>query len=71
MHLGLTVSSQCAEERSYDMSSILRFIKEEEGAEVVEVGIWMALVVAASIGTIALIGPKILASFTSVNGSLP
>ena len=53
------------------MSSMLRFIKEEEGAEVVEVGIWMALIVAASIGTIALIGPKILASFTSVNGSLP
>ena len=53
------------------MSSILRFIKEEEGAEVVEVAIWLALVIAASIGTIALIGPKMLASFTSVNGSLP
>ena len=57
--------------RSYDMSGMFRFIKEEEGAEVVEVAIWLALVIAASIGTIALIGPKILASFTSVNGSLP
>ena len=53
------------------MSSILRFIKEEEGAEVVEVGIWLSLIVAASIGTIALIGPKIKAAFVSVNGSLP
>ena len=53
------------------MSSILQFIKEEEGAEVVEVGIWLALIVAASIGTIALIGPKIKTAFVNVNGSLP
>ena len=53
------------------MSSILRFIKEEEGAEIVEVGIWLALVVAASVAIIALIGPKILAAFTLVNTNLP
>ena len=71
MHLGLTVRAQCAEERSYDMSSMLRFIKEEEGAEIVEVGIWLALIVAGSVAIIALIGPKILAAFTLVNTSLP
>jgi pilus assembly protein Flp/PilA len=64
--LGLTVSSQF-EERSFEMSSILQFIKEEEGAEVVEVGIWLALIVALSIGTIALIGPKVKQAFVDVN----
>jgi Flp pilus assembly pilin Flp len=53
------------------MSSILQFIKEEEGAEIVEVGIWLALAVAASIAVIALIGPKILAGFTNLNAGLP
>jgi Flp pilus assembly pilin Flp len=52
------------------MSSILQFIKEEEGAEVVEVGIWLALVVALSIGTIALIGPKVKQGFVDVNTAL-
>ena len=47
------------------MSSILRFIKEEEGAEVVEVGIWLSLIVAASIALIATIGGKVVAAFTA------
>jgi len=46
---------------------MLRFIKEEKGAEVVEVGIWLALIVALSIGTIALIGPKVKQAFVDVN----
>ena len=53
------------------MSSMLRFIKEEEGAEVVEVGIWLALIVAGSIAIIATVGTKIKTAFTSVNTSLP
>ena len=52
------------------MSSMLRFIKEEEGAEVVEVGIWLALIVALSIGTIALIGPKVKQAFLDINAQL-
>jgi Flp pilus assembly pilin Flp len=59
------------EKRSFEMSSILRFIKEEEGAEIVEVGIWLALAVAASIAVIALIGPKILAGYNLLNAGLP
>ncbi len=53
------------------MSSMLRFIKEEEGAEIVEVGIWLALIVAGSVAIIALIGPKILAGYTLLNTNLP
>jgi Flp pilus assembly pilin Flp len=53
------------------MSSIRRFIKEEEGAEIVEVGIWLALIVAGSVAIIALIGPKILTGYTLLNTNLP
>ena len=49
------------------MSSILQFIKEEEGAEVVEVGIWLALIVAASIALIATIGTKVKTAFTTIS----
>ena len=49
------------------MSSILRFIKEEEGAEVVEVGIWLSLIVAASIGLIVTIGGKVKTAFTTIS----
>jgi pilus assembly protein Flp/PilA len=59
------------EERSYEMSSILQFIKEEEGAEVVEVGIWLALIVAISIGIITTVGTKVKTAFTSVRDALP
>ena len=53
------------------MSSMLRFIKEDEGAEVVEVGIWLALVVALSIALISSVGTKIKTAFTSVDTQLP
>jgi pilus assembly protein Flp/PilA len=53
------------------MLSMLRFIKEEEGAEVVEVGIWLALIVAISIALIATIGTKVQTAFTTVNTTLP
>ena len=52
------------------MSSMLRFIKEEEGAEVVEVGIWLALIVAVSIAAITLLGTTILAKFNAINTAL-
>ena len=53
------------------MSSILQFIKEEEGAEVVEVGIWLALIVAVSILLISSVGGKIVTAFTTIDGKLP
>ena len=52
------------------MLSILRFIKEEEGAEVVEVGIWLALIVAGSVLLISQVGGKVKDAFTAIKGSL-
>ena len=48
-----------------------RFFRDEKAAEVTELGIVLALVVAASVATLALIGPKIKAAYVLTNGSLP
>jgi Flp pilus assembly pilin Flp len=48
-----------------------RFFRDEKAAEVTELGIVLALVVAASVATLALIGPKILAAYNLTNASLP
>ena len=48
-----------------------RFFNDERAAEVTELGIVLALIVAGSVATIALIGPKIQAAYNLVNSSLP
>ena len=48
-----------------------KFVSDENAAEVTELGIVLALVVAASVATIALIGPKIQAAYTLTNTNLP
>jgi len=48
-----------------------RFFSDEKAAEVTELGIVLALIVAGSVATIALIGPKIQAAYTLVNSSMP
>ena len=48
-----------------------KFFKDEQGAEVTELGIVLALIVAGAVATIALIGPKIQAAYTSTNNALP
>ena len=48
-----------------------RFFRDEKAAEVTELGIVLALVVAASVAILAAIGPKILAAYTLTNNSLP
>ena len=48
-----------------------RFFSDEKAAEVTELGIVLALIVAGAVATIALIGPKVKAAYDSVNGSLP
>ena len=47
------------------------FCADEKAAEVTELGIVLALIVAASVATIALIGPKILAAYQLTNTSIP
>jgi Flp pilus assembly pilin Flp len=54
------------------MKSLLkRFLAEEKAAEITELGIVLALIVAGSVATIALIGPKIQKAYTDINNSLP
>ena len=48
-----------------------KFIRDEQGAEVTELGIVLALIVAGAVATIALIGPKIQAAYTTTNTALP
>ena len=48
-----------------------RFFRDEKAAEVTELGIVLALVVAASVAILLPIGQKILAAYTLTNNSLP
>ncbi|MCE9546747.1 MAG: Flp family type IVb pilin [Planctomycetia bacterium] len=48
-----------------------RLVCDEKAAEVTELGIVLALIVAGCVVTIALIGPKIQAAYTSTNAALP
>jgi Flp pilus assembly pilin Flp len=48
-----------------------RFVTEDKAAEVTELGIVLALIVAAAVATIALLGPKIQNAYTNTNSDLP
>jgi Flp pilus assembly pilin Flp len=48
-----------------------RFVADEKAAEVTELGIVLALIVAGAVATIALIGPKIKNAYTNTNSNLP
>ena len=50
---------------------ISRTLRNESGAEVTELGIVLALVVAAAVATMAAIGPKLVAAYNTVNNALP
>lgn len=43
-----------------------RFLSDERGAEVVELGIVLALVVAGAVAIISQIGPKIIAAYQTI-----
>ncbi|MCE9546743.1 MAG: Flp family type IVb pilin [Planctomycetia bacterium] len=53
------------------MNLAKRFVADEKAAEVTELGIVLALIVAGCVVTIALIGPKIKAAYTTTNAALP
>lgn len=54
------------------MSNLIkRFVKEDDGATMVEYGIMVALIAAVCIVTVSLIGGKIAAAFGLVNTNLP
>ena len=48
-----------------------RFLADEKAAEVTELGIVLALVVAGAVAVIALLGPKIQAAYNTTNNSMP
>jgi len=48
-----------------------RFVSDDKAAEVTELGIVLALIVAAAVATIALLGPKIQNAYTNTNTNLP
>lgn len=48
-----------------------RFLSDEKAAEVTELGIVLALIVAVCVAAIALIGPKIQKAYNDTNTALP
>ena len=51
--------------------TVKTFIAEESAAEVTELGIVLALIVAGAVAAIALIGPKITQYYSNLNSGLP
>ncbi|MBZ0169187.1 hypothetical protein MELA_00746 [Candidatus Methylomirabilis lanthanidiphila] len=49
---------------------IRRPLNNERGAEIVEVGIWLALIVAISIALITLLGTDVQNAFTTITGAM-
>jgi Flp pilus assembly pilin Flp len=47
-----------------------RFLRDEQGGEVIEYALIVGLIVVGTIATIALVGNKVLARWTSVQSSL-
>ena len=54
------------------MKSLMkRFVREEEGQDLIEYGLLIGIITVASIGAIVLIGPKVASYFTKLNADLP
>ncbi len=51
--------------------TVKTFIAEEKAAEVTELGIVLALIVAGAVAVLVLIGPKISQFYTDFNAQLP
>jgi Flp pilus assembly pilin Flp len=51
--------------------TVKTFIAEEKAAEVTELGIVLALIVAGAVAVLVLIGPKIAQFYTDFNAQLP
>ncbi|MGE3770939.1 MAG: Flp family type IVb pilin [Bdellovibrionales bacterium] len=53
------------------MTTFKKLIAAEEGATAIEYGLIAALIAVAIVGTLALIGPKLDATFSTVEQNLP
>lgn len=52
------------------LNHIMRFVKEEEGATAIEYGLLAALISVVMIPAVIIVGNNLLATFTTVGGSL-
>ena len=50
---------------------VKRFLADERAAEVTELGIVLALVVAGAVAILVLLGPKIVGAYNSINSAVP
>jgi len=54
------------------MKAVLaRFISEESGQDLIEYGLLVGIITAATVAAITAIGPKVTAYFTTLNSVLP
>jgi pilus assembly protein Flp/PilA len=49
----------------------VRFVREDEGQDLIEYGLLAGLITAAAIGAIVAIGPKVTTYFTTLDTRLP
>jgi pilus assembly protein Flp/PilA len=52
------------------LSAFAEFLRDEEGATMVEYGIMVALIAAVSIGIVATLGQSVSGAFNNVNTSM-
>jgi len=52
------------------MSDILKLMRDDEGATMVEYGVMVALIAAVCIAVVTLLGTKVQSTFSTVNASL-
>jgi pilus assembly protein Flp/PilA len=48
-----------------------RFVREEEGQDLIEYGLLIGIITVATIASIILIGPKVATYFADLNTALP
>ena len=52
-------------------SLITRFVREDEGQDLIEYGLLVGIITTACIVSIGLIGPKVASYFANLNANLP
>jgi pilus assembly protein Flp/PilA len=50
---------------------IARFVREDEGQDLIEYGLLAGIITALTVGAIVAIGPKVQTYFTTLNNALP
>ena len=50
---------------------IVRFVREEQGQDLIEYGLLIAIITAGAITAISLIGPKVQGYFEDLEAALP